>query len=34
MVVAAALLLAGAAANLAIRDRAILPPADEAVAAD
>jgi EmrB/QacA subfamily drug resistance transporter len=34
MVVAAALLLAGAAANLAIRDRAIPPPADEAVAAD
>jgi len=34
MVIAAGLLLAGAAANVAIRDRAALPPADEAVAAD
>lgn len=34
MVVAAALLLAGAAANLAIRDRAAQPPPQEAVAAD
>jgi hypothetical protein len=34
MVVGAGLLLAGAATNLLIRDRAAPPPADAAVAAD